>query len=72
MRRRPFSPDDTPPEVVEFYRRAWGLDKPLYEQYLIDFKSVFRGTWASFRDNRTPLRRCSSEYPQRSGWAAPP
>jgi peptide/nickel transport system permease protein len=46
-------PDDTPTEVVEFYRRAWGLDKPLYEQYLIYFKSVFRGDLGrSFRDNR--------------------
>ena len=22
-------PDDSPPEVIEFYRKAWGLDKPV-------------------------------------------
>lgn len=46
-------PDDSPPEVIEFYRKAWGLDKPLYEQYVLYFKSVFRGDLGrSFRDNR--------------------
>lgn len=27
-------PDDTPPEVQQEYRRQWGLDRPLPEQYL--------------------------------------
>ncbi len=46
-------PDDTPPEVVAHYRKAWGLDKPLYEQYAFYFNSVFQGDLGrSFRDNR--------------------
>ena len=27
-------PDDTPPAVQQEYRRQWGLDRPLPEQYL--------------------------------------
>ena len=46
-------PDDTPPDVVASYRKAWGLDRPMYEQYLRYFQSVFKGDLGkSFRDNR--------------------
>jgi peptide/nickel transport system permease protein len=49
-------PDDSPPEVVEFYRKAWGLDKPMVEQYALYFKSVFQGDLGrSFRDNREAI-----------------
>ena len=46
-------PDDTPPDVVASYRKAWGLDRPMHEQYLRYFQSVFKGDLGkSFRDNR--------------------
>lgn len=36
-------PDLTPPEVVEAMRVKLGLDKPLYEQYLIFITGILRG-----------------------------
>ncbi|CAN7657755.1 hypothetical protein LJR231_005160 [Phyllobacterium sp. LjRoot231] len=34
---------DTPPDVRAFYREAWGLDRPLYEQYGLYLASVVKG-----------------------------
>jgi peptide/nickel transport system permease protein len=31
------------PAVVEYYTKLWGLDKPLYERYLIYLSNLFRG-----------------------------
>lgn len=36
-------PDETPPEVVAHYREAWGLDRPLFEQYALYLVSIPRG-----------------------------
>lgn len=57
-------PDDTPPEVVAFYQQAWGLDKPLHEQYVLYFKSVFQGDLGrSFRDNRDAVELVLERIP---------
>jgi peptide/nickel transport system permease protein len=31
------------PAIVEYYTKLWGLDKPLYERYLIYLANLFRG-----------------------------
>lgn len=44
---------DAPPEAVEAFRQAWGLDQPLWIQYLAFFKAVFSGELGrSMRDGR--------------------
>ena len=35
--------DDAPIEVIEFYRQKYGLDRPLYQQYLSYFVNVAKG-----------------------------
>lgn len=46
-------PSDTPPDVVAYYRDAWGLDRPLAEQYLRYIASAVRGDFGlSFADDR--------------------
>jgi peptide/nickel transport system permease protein len=46
-------PSDTPPDVVAHYRDAWGLDRPLAEQYLLYIGSAVRGDFGlSFADDR--------------------
>ncbi len=32
-----------PPEVIEQYRRNWGLDRPLYQQYALYLANIVRG-----------------------------
>ncbi|MBE0532315.1 MAG: ABC transporter permease [Rhodospirillales bacterium] len=49
-------PDDTPQHVLDHYRHAWGLDQPLYEQYVRYIASVAAGDLGqSFRDGRPAL-----------------
>ena len=35
--------DEATPEMLEYYRRLWGFDQPLWEQYLTYFRNAFRG-----------------------------
>ena len=45
-------PDDIAPETVEYYRALWGLDRPLWEQYVGYLKSLAQGDFGiSFRNN---------------------
>jgi peptide/nickel transport system permease protein len=49
-------PDDASPEVVEYYRHLWGLDRPLHEQYTRYVVSVLQGDFGeSLRDRRDAL-----------------
>lgn len=44
---------EAPPEAIESFRRAWGLDKPLLTQYLLYFQNIFEGNLGqSYRDGR--------------------
>lgn len=46
-------PDDASPEVFDFYRAKWGLDRPIWEQYLAYWASLFEGDFGiSFRNNQ--------------------
>lgn len=50
------------PELVEAFRSKWGLDKPLYIQYLLSIKSLLKGDLGiSIRTNR-PIITDISQY----------
>ena len=44
---------DSPPEAIAAFRRAWGLDRPLYVQYIAYFTQILHGDLGqSMRDGR--------------------
>ena len=50
-------PDDATADTIEYYRTAWGLDKPLHEQYFAYIVNVLHGNFGdSLRDNRDALQ----------------
>jgi peptide/nickel transport system permease protein len=52
----PLNPRFTP-EQLERYRKAFDLDKPLYEQYRLFYTRLFSGELRSFKDNQPVLPR---------------
>jgi peptide/nickel transport system permease protein len=49
-------PDDIDPQTIELYQQRWGLDRPLWEQYVSYFESAAEGSFGiSFRDRRPAL-----------------
>jgi len=45
--------ETTPPEIIAYYRSLWGLDRPLWEQYLGYWQGIASGTLGrSFADGR--------------------
>ncbi len=56
---------DAPPEAIEAFRRAWGLDQPLWEQYVRYFLNIFDGSLGrSMRDGRPALELVLERVPQ--------
>ncbi len=57
-------PDDADAELIEYYEKEWGLDRPLPEQYLIYFVSVFHGNLGlSFKDDRDAVEVVTERIP---------
>lgn len=57
-------PDDVPQEVKDAYRSAWGLDRPLPEQFAKYLVSVGHGDFGySFRDSRPALDVVTERIP---------
>ena len=57
-------PDDVPQEVKDAYRIAWGLDKPLHEQFIKYLVSIGHGDLGySFRDSRPALDVVTERIP---------
>lgn len=55
---------DVPQESVEAFRRAWGLDQPLWIQYLSYLKSIFSGDFGvSMRDKASALQLVIDRIP---------
>ena len=47
---------DAPPEAIDAFRTAWGLDQPLWIQYFSFFEAIFSGELGrSMRDGRDVL-----------------
>lgn len=56
---------DAPPEAVEAFRAAWGLDRPVWEQYLRYFVQVAQGNLGqSMRDGRPALTVVMERVPE--------
>ena len=57
-------PDDTPQAVVEEYRRRWGLDRPVIEQYLRYMAGLMQGDFGiSFAEGRPALEVVLERWP---------
>jgi peptide/nickel transport system permease protein len=63
---------DTPTEVVEAFRRTWGLDQPLWQQYLRYWGNIMHGDFGqSMRDGRPALDVILSRLPATLALAIP-
>lgn len=57
-------PPDAEPEVIEYYRELWGLDRPLLAQYAGYVSSVMRGDFGiSLRDTRPVAQIVAERVP---------
>jgi peptide/nickel transport system permease protein len=57
-------PDETPPDIIAHYRQVWGLDRPIYEQYLHYLAAVPRGDLGiSFIENRPAVQVVAEKIP---------
>ena len=55
---------DAPPEAVEAFRRGWGLDAPLWRQYLGFFINLSEGHFGqSMRDGRPAMELVLERIP---------
>ncbi|MFC4166344.1 ABC transporter permease [Teichococcus aestuarii] len=55
---------DAPPEAIAAFRRAWGLDDPLWAQYLRYFTAIFQGDLGnSMRDGRSAVSLVGERIP---------
>jgi len=52
----PLNPKFTP-EMVERFRKAFHLDKPLHVQYVYFYKNLFTGQTVSWKDNQSVLKK---------------
>jgi peptide/nickel transport system permease protein len=52
----PLNPKFTP-EMVERFRKAFHLDKPLHVQYLYFYRDLFSGKTVSWKDNQSVLKK---------------
>jgi peptide/nickel transport system permease protein len=55
---------EAPPEALEAFRRAWGLDQPIWVQYLRYFGAIFQGELGqSMRDGRPAIVLVAERIP---------
>jgi len=55
---------DAPPEAIAAFRKAWGLDDPIWQQYLRYFGAIFRGDLGqSMRDGRPAIELVAERVP---------
>lgn len=55
---------DAPPEAIAAFRRAWGLDDPLWQQYLRYFSAISQGELGlSMRDGRPAIQLVAERIP---------
>jgi peptide/nickel transport system permease protein len=55
---------DAPPEAVAAFRKAWGLDEPLWNQYLSYFGAILHGDLGqSMRDGRPAIELVMERIP---------
>jgi peptide/nickel transport system permease protein len=55
---------DAPPEAIAAFRKAWGLDDPIWQQYLRYFAAIFQGDLGlSMRDGRPAIALIAERIP---------
>ena len=55
---------DAPPEAIEAFRKSWGLDRPIWEQYLRYFGAIAEGNLGrSMRDGRPAVELVFERVP---------
>lgn len=55
---------DAPPEAIEAFRQAWGLDRPIWVQYMSYFSAVLSGDLGrSMRDGRDAIVLVTERIP---------
>ncbi|MCX7378605.1 MAG: ABC transporter permease [Alphaproteobacteria bacterium] len=55
---------DAPPEALAAFRKAWGLDDPIWLQYLKYFTAILQGELGqSFRDGRPAIQLVAERIP---------
>jgi peptide/nickel transport system permease protein len=55
---------DAPPEALEAFRRGWGLDQPLWMQYLVFIRNTFQGNFGqSMRDGSPAMTLVMERIP---------
>jgi len=55
---------DAPPEALAAFRKAWGLDEPIWLQYVKYFGAILQGELGqSFRDGRPALQLVAERIP---------
>ncbi len=55
---------DAPPEAIEAFRKSWGLDRPIWEQYLRYFGAIAQGNLGrSMRDGRPAVELVLERVP---------
>jgi peptide/nickel transport system permease protein len=55
---------DAPPEAIAAFRKAWGLDDPIWQQYLRYFAAIFQGDLGlSMRDGRPAITLVAERIP---------
>lgn len=55
---------DAPPEAVDAFRAAWGLDQPIWVQYVAFFEAIFTGDLGnSMRDGRPAVVLVAERVP---------
>ena len=58
-------PDDIAPEIADYYRALWGLDRPIWQQYLLYFQAAFQGDFGvSFRNGLPALDIIGQRVPK--------
>ncbi|MFS8111403.1 ABC transporter permease [Rhizobium jaguaris] len=55
---------DAPPQAIDAFRHAWGLDQPLWDQYLRYFGAIARGDLGvSMRDGQSAITLVTERIP---------
>ena len=55
---------DAPPEAIKAFREAWGLDRPIWDQYLSYIAHAFTGDFGkSMRDGRPAIELVLERVP---------
>jgi len=57
--------DDAMPDIIDYYRELYGLDKPIWEQYVLYLRNILNGDLGfSYRDERDAIEVVLERVPK--------